>query len=367
VTGTPDSPISYNLSYYWHTIPANPVLTVRTRDLAEVRAEYRASKPAVYRQDFFTSLPGEDVPVMPFPRRFRAPVERVDYYGPVSDQVRWRRSVYPSETDLALIWTAWDTFARPAHRRETWGAQPQLLGQAAVPGLLDFRSADAYYFASRQNDALYVKPQVVDGDGPDHSGGVYAPETVRLSRDGKEVAPRATGTYDLPADRRTYELRVGYQRNGTQPGTYRVDTTWTFASGRVTTDRIEPGYVCGSGASSPTQPCQTQPLILLDYEIPLALDNTAAGPGALPVTVRASYAPGTQATRITDLRVYASSDEGVRWERVAAYRTPDGSAVALVPHKSGSGTVSLKVEARDSAGGTVTQVLYNAYHLRGWR
>jgi hypothetical protein len=61
------------------------------------------------------------------------------------------------------------------------------------------------------------------------------------------------------------------------------------------------------------------------------------------------------------VRVEVSLDEGAKWRGVPVIRHGDGYR-ALVP--AGTGSVSLRVHARDGAGNAVTQTVIRAYGLK---
>jgi hypothetical protein len=104
------------------------------------------------------------------------------------------------------------------------------------------------------------------------------------------------------------------------------------------------------------------PLIQLDYEIPAGLDNRVAHGAALTFTPR--HPDGlADPPRIVRLRAWASYDDGGRWTPLAV--RPDGSGRWTATERGLRGDhVSLRVEATDIDGNSVTQTVERAYGLR---
>ena len=64
------------------------------------------------------------------------------------------------------------------------------------------------------------------------------------------------------------------------------------------------------------------------------------------------------------LAVDVSYDGGKTWSKAKLVRTSADGWSALLRHPAGTGYVSLRASARDTAGNTVTQRIIQAYRLR---
>lgn len=153
-----------------------------------------------------------------------------------------------------------------------------------------------------------------------------------------------------------YRLELGTERR--RPDwrfAPRTDTAWTFRSERP---------AAGAGA--------VLPLLQVDYEVPAGLDNRvpARPPARLAFTVR--HPDGlADPPRIVRMRAWVSYDDGGRWTPLAVRRDGDGGGgggggVRWTAEERGRGGeyVSLRVEAADADGNTVTQTVERAYGRR---
>ncbi|GAB3536715.1 S8 family serine peptidase [Phytohabitans suffuscus] len=209
---------------------------------------------------------------------------------------------------------------------------------AAVPGMVSARTADTL--------ALWV-PEFVDATRGHFQVADGEPVTAKLWRDGKLIADlpdarRDVGTTAAPAAYRL-ELTTGRVDEEWQWAT-RTETSWEFRSTRPAAGRTEP-----------------LPMLQVDYGVPADLNGFVSGRHPHLIGLTLWHQEGLRAPRGTTLRVEVSLDEGATWRSAPVIRHGDGYR-ALVP--SGTGSVSLRVHARDSAGNTVTQTVIRAYGLK---
>jgi hypothetical protein len=208
---------------------------------------------------------------------------------------------------------------------------------------------------------VYVFPQLRDGAG--HVSAMMPNDallTQSLSRDGKPVTavPGAPVTrYDVPADRGTYRLDLAYKPGGD----YRVDTSWTFTSAPGT-GKAATGFQCWNdgGALALDKPCLPLPTISVDYDLGLRADDTAHAPSEIRFR---PHHVGDTISRITQTKLSVSLDGGKTWQKVNQTPAAHGWQVGKVPHARPGAWVSLRVEARDQAGNTVTETVTNAYRV----
>ncbi|MBE1877622.1 S8 family serine peptidase [Myceligenerans pegani] len=92
------------------------------------------------------------------------------------------------------------------------------------------------------------------------------------------------------------------------------------------------------------------------------LDLSGSAPGTTWVRVRADHQDGAYDTsEVKGARLWWSADDGDTWHRTKALRIGDGTYAAPVRAPAGTEHVSLRVEAWDAAGATVTKTVVRAY------
>ncbi|HEX8866605.1 MAG TPA: peptidase S8 and S53 subtilisin kexin sedolisin, partial [Lentzea sp.] len=185
---------------------------------------------------------------------------------------------------------------------------------------------------------------------------------ARLFRDNKEIPQNQDAlayypTFQLDPNPATYRLETTEtQAPGPVAGAIsatlftlapRTDTTWTFKSQRSLNPPPR-GYSCHQGQPA----CQFQPLIQLRHDLPLDLTNSA--PAGKPFVYHV-YA--TTSAPITVVKVQWSTD-GMKWQDAKIQPAGDRWQVTI---DKPAGDVSLRTEARDGAGNTVTQTMQKAF------
>jgi subtilisin family serine protease len=92
------------------------------------------------------------------------------------------------------------------------------------------------------------------------------------------------------------------------------------------------------------------------------LDPSGSAPATTRVQVGVGYQEGAYDTSTVEgARLWWSSDDGATWRRAKVTPTGDGTFVAAVRAPAGAEHVSLKVEAWDAAGASVTKTVVRAY------
>lgn len=172
-----------------------------------------------------------------------------------------------------------------------------------------------------------------------------------------------TITYDLTPEEQRYELTLDQEMATSAT----VHTSWEFLSREVIEDDEPPGYVCFAVFYRVGGPCAAEPLIFLEYDFDLALDNTAQAGKKHEVTVTPYYQDPDNGFDIVELMASASFDGGETWHEVDVKERRDGMYNLRIDHPDyadTSGTVDLKVSAEDSGTNTVEQHIEGAYTLR---
>jgi hypothetical protein len=159
-------------------------------------------------------------------------------------------------------------------------------------------------------------------------------------------------------------------------------TTWTFTSHPSDAPVSKP-YHCVVQQAPRENVCQIQPLILLEYQLGLDIDNRAPAGRAHQFTVIAGHhSRAVHRGQVTSMTVQASFDSGATWHDAEVTGRPRDTwdtggylpaagpyqqfhiVVEIPPLHQTDGSVTLQVRAEDANGGTVHQTIRDAYHLK---
>jgi subtilisin family serine protease len=169
-----------------------------------------------------------------------------------------------------------------------------------------------------------------------------------LLKDGKEIGRRndrpALGSFTIPRGPGRYTLIADANRPQSSTMVPALSTQtraeWTFSAGAGTNDRA------------------ALPLLDVRFDIPLDDHNTAAAGKPLSGKVSVAHQPGSRPSRVRDVSVEISFDEGKTWQRVQVrgdrLELPAGAA----------GFASLRATAHDSDGNSVTETVTRAYAIK---
>ncbi|WP_405099596.1 S8 family peptidase [Micromonospora sp. NBC_01412] len=394
--GVADSPYIYSLKFYQRQqVPANPDLSVDQRNLVERESHRYMAKPGYYKSQFAAYLgDGHDVTGSSTMSLFTASQRtRTEYFGPVAADVTWGEMDWPYEISFNPQEVAWgnnqetlNRYTGPGRHVQRWGRQPFTPGVAGFtldqrsPGMTqcnDCRVGDnlAPVHILRNGDGVF-------GDRTWQAVGVPTSRTedLRLFQGNREIAMTPYPYYvfvflnwlpafPVSADPETYRMTSRYR--GDRPVDFYgrdIDTEWTFRTQR--SDPTAPAGPCLVTVLTPQLgPCAPQRKLFLNYDVPLALDNTARAGRAQVITVSGYGESYTDpAARLTSLTAEASYDSGATWHRVTAVKVNGkGNYKLIMKHpalKRTDGTVSLRVNATDNDGNTIKQTIERAYGLR---
>ncbi len=337
LTGLPVSPYRYELVFpSYGDIPANVTYRPRNSDLATVKTTYRAPVDGVgYASMFATDgkydLEGalESTPT-PLPR------ERTEYFSPAT----WANAVSGAAQDYEA---AKRTFKPGDKATVDWGKA--VIGPG-VTGPVGFFSTEPY-LAYRTGEKINARlPLFSDSAG--HSGFPDSGDTggTVLYADGKEIARSGqpgSGQFTVPAGAANYRLTAEASRsNPGWPLSTKVSAEWGFRSGHTT-------------AATPL------PLLSIGFDPKLDLTNHAPRNALFTVPFRIDRQPGASGGKAEPNQVEVSCDDGQTWQRVPVLRA-NGTWLAVVQNPA-SGFVSLRANAADQDGNTVTQTIIRAYQV----
>lgn len=337
------SPVTYNLSWFGYgAVPTGFTRHVVDRDLAEVRATYRAQADRKRGTKIWVArepLAGE---ANGFGFGFRLPLRRTEFHN--VDGLAWSGELQQ-----------WSMRNKQVHTETvlTGGPVDQAPGQVATEDWNTAVFGPGYpvdgEVASRFDDVLAIQLPLYSDAGVDRAGlsEVDSGSTV-LYREGVQVGATdqpGVGQFDVPPEPAAYRLEVESRRSGVARLSTRISCVWTFTS------EHPPETAKGKGKGG-----VGLPLMAVRFAPPdLDLENTArAASVRVPVTVR--QPPNAPETTLVALSVEASFDDGRTWQPV-----PVSDLTATITHPHGERYVSLRAHATDSAGNTVTQTVIRAY------
>ncbi|SFR28356.1 Subtilase family protein [Lentzea waywayandensis] len=371
----------FNLSYLdANGIPAGHRSTVDPAKLVLRRTSYHADKPGLTVQKTWYPFPtGLWQTQIMRGTTFTPPVAWNEYIGPGDDRIVWKRSVTLSGTDAKGARAAMAMYQENVFRAGQAPAVERWFAGPMHSTALDLQSDHpARYPAAgdawrqlcsncRTGDTFVPALQWSDGNpghytNPYQNSKFFTTTKVRLFQGDREIGQNQDPlafypTFPLSPEQATYRLETiethapGAIAGAVNPVLFtlapRTETTWTFQS-RRSLNPPPRGYSCHAQATS----CQFQPLVQLRHDLPLDLTNSAPANKSFVYHVSASgSAP------VTVVKVLWSTD-GVTWR--PAQVQPDGDRWQVTVDKP-SGEVSLRTEARDGSGNTVTQIMQKAF------
>jgi hypothetical protein len=168
--------------------------------------------------------------------------------------------------------------------------------------------------------------------------------TMRLYRGSQLIGSKhaSVATFSVPAAPATYKLAYTDNTSGALPVSTQTMTTWTFRS-----------------ATPPGGHAVRIPLLLVDYALPLGLDNHPDGSTAVFTVARMA---GTARAWVTGFRLWISLDNGGTWRAARVRALGGGRFAATLPHAAPGQAVSLRVQATDAGGSGIKQTIMTAYH-----
>jgi hypothetical protein len=377
VTDSGTAAYQYDVKFYSEGgQPADPDYTVGGRDLTPIETTYSSPQPdyvdtgdTAFNPNEFLGAGVDDLVV--------AQTRQTEYYGPTSPAVVWSRT--PELNESGWYQDAWNVFSGTSGSSDDWFSQPEVPGAAtfsqaivqAQPGTWDNPGSNIAACAfCRQDNTFYPLTYEISGADPALFDNPWLFENdITLSSGGKAIQPALVDgfvSYPLSAARARYQLSttLGPTFTGTQST---VTTDWQFSSGESSAS-APLGYACvGTALAGVTGSCAPQPLILLKYNaFTCANDDVTAG-HRQQIEVTPYFQAGAAQPSITSLTLSVSFDHGKTWQKVTV-RAHDGSYQGSyqVPALSATGgTVTIKAQASDSAGDTVSQTVLDGYGITG--
>jgi hypothetical protein len=183
-------------------------------------------------------------------------------------------------------------------------------------------------------------------DGFDCLGFIGLPgtsRTMQLYRGSKLVATKhaSAANFLVPEASATYKLVYTDNTSAVLPVSTQTQTTWTFRS-----------------AAPPGGNVVRIPLLLVDYALPLNLDNQPDGSTAMFTVARVA---GTTPAPVTGFWLWTSLDNGQTWQAARVRPLGGGRFAAALPQAASGQAVALRVQATDAGGSGINQTIMTAY------
>ncbi|MFF4617621.1 S8 family peptidase [Nonomuraea jabiensis] len=338
-------------------VPARPV-KVDLERLVRIDAAYHADKPDTSGWEYGESTAGEEPGRMAYGGPLRMPLTRTEYFGPVSDDVVWSRTI----TNDGLVLHSDDRFTGDDRRvSEQWFKAPLVPAAADVPPGYPVRVPCAL---CRDSERFVPFEQWRDSDPRHYSDLSPVTSAPRLFAADQQLAPQGWRPrfFTVPGGPGAYRVEAVDTSGRTLSG--KVTTTARFASSPPPSSGAPRGYACSFGAG-----CAFQPAVQVTYDLPLDLLNRAPAGEPFAFDLYAGvHSAVRRAPAVNRVTVEFSVDDGTTWRAATRVRKRgDGRFRVELAHPAlarTSGFVSLRVTASDTAGGSTTQTVNRAYALR---
>jgi hypothetical protein len=269
---------------------------------------------------------------------------------------------------------AFESLAAGSQTTEDWNRYPLHSGPmqvltTAVP------FAQAIPSASRTGNQVAIDPVPFSDSQPGHIGSGLFPGartnpsgSYTLSADGRRIAAGTAIAGPVFASVPTGPSLLRYTLTASRSGpAYQLSpasrTVWTWRSQRDPAARVPASWICfrakGQNEIVATQRCAVQPMMTLEYQVQgLGLRGIApAGPQVLSFT--AGHLQLSRASAVTGATAAVSFD-GAHWQPATVTSQGAGQFRAAFTAPPGA-LVTLRVTARDAAGGSISDTIQRAY------
>ncbi|MET0523391.1 MAG: S8 family serine peptidase [Nocardioides sp.] len=343
--GVPHSRYTYDVvQVAKDRVPGRVVHTVSSHNSATVKANYHEMGGEPWaKEQRYAWRPWQQTTVIENQHELSTPQRRTETISTGSPDTLWRQHV--------LHYFSWDLMNpinggavhalrtyRPRERisYDWWGS----VVRPAVPtGAVPTRTGDGL---------LLQVAELAGNGGTTYDRSTAAETTMELYENGEQIATddHAWGTYTATAARADYRLELGVSRTKDAQWAYSTttDTTWEFESAR------------------PESGSADLPLLQVDYDVPVGLDNTVGGGRLERLDLSVGYAGRPEArAQVSDVDAWISYDDGATWERLSLRDGRGDSWSTTLRHPQDGGRASLRVRAEDRQGNTVDQTVLRAY------
>jgi hypothetical protein len=362
-------------------------ITVRAASLATVTARYFADVPSAAATRVGARYPGQTARTISVQVNVAVPTLRTEYYTAGSPAITWTEQFYQWVGSLDTgQWDTGRTFRPGEQATDDWNTYPlhsvtnvNPSGvRAAEPGIVS---------ASRSGNTLTLDLSPFGDNNPTHNSAGYG-----SFFDGS-ISP-TSGSYEV--DENGVKLAAGDaskslgQTNGDlfthvklKPGAGTVSVTldatrtgklytlatathtvWSWHAAADPGTSVPAGWACNWSWSRHSgvpfgRRCAPQPLLTPDYRV-AGLNLTGTAPaGPQTVAVHVGHMALSKDSPVTGLTAQVSFDDGTTWQPATVAGSGGNYRVGFTA--PASGFVSLRVVAKDAAGGSVDETITRAY------
>ncbi|MFJ2399164.1 S8 family peptidase [Streptomyces sp. NPDC087843] len=324
-------------------IPANPTYHPRTSELATVTTTFAATAPSttaariVWTYVDNVRLGGRAMEGLAVPTR------RVDYFS-AADGLRWQtafdqNNIFLPDSHGQSYLSTLHSYQAGARVKERWNGGVQAMG-FSPEGMNNFREGDEMWFSIQNaaNGNLDLAAEATSSNPP----------TWEMRRNG-ELVSDAYGYAALPVDATPADYRLTYNHDRDIPGSSistSMHAEWRFRS-QTTATR------------------QALPLYAVRMSPELDEWNRAEAGHRLDIPVLIQRSVGSADSPIRVFTAEVSYDEGRTWHPANVKGSGIERTVTVDhPHRSSSGSVSLRTYVKDAAGNSFKQTVIKAYLLK---
>ena len=362
------SPYLYDVEYPSEgAIGANQSYTVRPSSLATIDSSYYSDKADRQAASvLFGALPWDafifrqDVPIA-------GPVHRVEYVTARPDLVYDKLFMADEENFAGIMDNGNHVYGRGQQVNEEWLRGP------IAPGFPAPTTGDYYCWACRVDDTMSIYLSPMTDTDPYHEGSLDYPDgktTISTSHyqlyqgskriyDGTDVAG---ADVTVPAANTKYKLV--YDQTRIAPWTTqstKSHTEWTFSSKHSGSTTVPSTWYCGPG--SVQKHCSAVTLLDPEYDLDQSLSGTVK-PGAGELTLTLGHTPGAASVPVDAATVKVSFDGGKTWTATTVKALGDNAFQADWTNPD-SGNLAIQISAKDAAGNSITQTVYDAATIAG--
>jgi hypothetical protein len=379
---TAKSPYNYNLSFadppnvitkqVYHATSAN-LATITARYYSDVKETGGLLRSSAYK---FSVNQFGLVWLMPV----KTPLQETEYLSAGAPAVYWSTQYIANQGTLGGGQSD-SSVSYPAgeHATNNWNAYP--LHSSLNAGVLGSQAVyPVVLSATRAGDDLSFQIFPFGDNTPGHNGaGYWAGDAVKppggisgryvLDENGKQIAagnadqsPKGysafIGKFKVAPAAAAYQLTLTADR-AISPYVLstKTSTTWTWRSAHESGTVLPLGWVC----PNLTRKCASQPLLTMDYDVANLGLNGVAPAGSQVVKVSVTHQQAAAASAISGLTASVSADGGKTWQP-ATVKGSGSTWYASFSATAGS-KVSLRIGAKDSAGGAISETVLNAYAI----
>jgi hypothetical protein len=319
--------------------------------------------------------------VEPWPFRFTDPGRLTEYIGGNMPAVNWAND-YQVGNGHTFLGAEGELLANLRHGErltDSWNEYPLHPAVAVNPDPTDLLNL-IEPSASRAGNTLRLAVTPFGDNQPGHIGfgftrtpGTKVTGSYQIFQNGKEIASgnplpqgfRVGGLYTsvrLSAQPSVVRFAFNASQSGPDfPLSTASHTVWTWRSAHEAGVSLPPGWYCYLHGHIPTNDCDVQPMMTLDYAVAgMSLTGQVpAGPQAVSVTVgHLQLAPAAALTKAT---MSVSFDGGKTWQ-AASVTGSHGHYRATFNAPAGA-YVMTRTTAWDAAGGSVAETITRAYQI----